>query len=217
MTEQRSDRLIESLRTVSWSILMLIAVVLVVSVYIIQRSLIGAMSVRDAYFVSIMSHALPQVMIGGLAFSYRTLTLLWPIILGTASLCFTFMVQKQLYIWKYVQQSDPSLSPEVAFALDPWLLALTPSVIRGGKFFWGLLSVVPCVAIVCHFAVTSVMIIAEARTPSLGVGFSVKVMVGSLVLLISSVYGAIGAVCLVFAIRKMKSTFEWSDKPIKDS
>jgi hypothetical protein len=212
MVDNSYRSLLESLRVVSWSIIVLIGAALLVSIYVLKRSFLIAISFPGLFEWASEARII-QADVFGLAFDRFTFNFMWPIIIGAICLCFRFMVEKQIYIWGQIQKTDSNVLPSVIVALDPWLLTLKPFNLPGTSLLWELIAYTPITAILVNFVTISIRFALPARWPD---GWALIVEIFSAIgfLLLTSGTGFFGSLLFRLGIRRMRATFEQSTEEL---
>lgn len=138
-----SDRFIQSHDRATNSLIVFFALILILSIYLFQRALTDLMNVGP--IVLAWSYG-TQVHLLGLRFSYVTLTLAWPIILGLFCLAFRYFVSNKLLLMSFLKTEWVASHPGYSGAV----LGRDLSIPAGG-LLWNIMAFIPFSALVLHY------------------------------------------------------------------
>jgi hypothetical protein len=109
------SKLYDSLKTLSKLAISALVAVVGLSVYLIQRSVDVAVDWTDPFSPK------PQSEHWGLAFSFMTLSIMWPVVLGALCAAFRVVVMKVTAVLSLLRERSDDLSAELLSALTPLL------------------------------------------------------------------------------------------------
>ncbi len=195
----------DSLKTISKATIKLLVGIFVLSIYFIQRALYVFTDVSD---LSKWKSGY-QINFLGLEFSYRTLTLIWPLILGTLCLSFYYLTEKQIFIWSCLRRDFKEFSNEILPSIDPFLITPRRINIPGSKLIWHFIFLVPIFAIIIHFSSgLSTLIMVFFKAGFFTIISTLNILITTLFLFVSSIFGILSGIYFLKAIIHLRDTFD---------
>lgn len=151
------EKLLDSHKTCTKSITVVLGLTFVLSVYVTQRAL-AALNLTPDVFGALLNKRLVQINFLGLAFSHQTMTALWPGVLGLVCFAYVLLERKRQLIETSLLTSSEAARSAALVRLDPFhissLLFQTPAIRGTAK----LLALVPLLAILSHISMIIVFV-----------------------------------------------------------
>lgn len=208
-----AEKLLESHKALSRINVTLLAAVLVMSVYVLQRAL-AVIGVSPDLLRGLTSKDLVQISFFDLGFSYRTMTVLWPGVLGGLCLLYTILEAKRGRIERALRGMNDSAQRVEVAEVDPLHVSASLLQSRLTRRMATVFALFPLTAIVAHLImilmwVASLGWYAYRRRRLmywLGRGGFVGVAAGSVFSLVSisfAVLGFFGALAFLYTSRRI--------------
>ena len=142
------QNLLDSHKSVSRLSATVWTLVLVMSIYVAQRSL-AVIGTSPDVLGSLTSKEAVQISFFNLGFSYRTMTVVWPGILGALCVLLTLLESKRCRIEESLRSAMPSNHTDIA-ELDPLHVSAPLFRDRTTRIAVHLIAFLPMIAIGCH-------------------------------------------------------------------
>ncbi len=144
-----NDKLVSSLKTTSSILTSLFIILLVFCAYLVQRSFLVLTEIPNLIF-----ERGPQLRMWVFQFSYQTLTILWPAIMG--GFCFTFymMQKKRRFIIKKLQTKSDVYADDILIAIDPFMITPKTVGVDNKSFLFRIIALIPMFTLWWHLAFT---------------------------------------------------------------
>ena len=150
------DNLLKSLKTLSSILATIFILIVVLCAYLIQRSAIILTSIPSLIFDGGI-----QVSLWGLEFSYRTLTILWPAVLGGICLSFYLLNSKRLFIVSRLTEHSQPLSVDLISTIDPLLITPKTCGLSDIPSLFKFAAILPFLTLCWHLSMTFVPFIGS--------------------------------------------------------
>lgn len=143
------EELIESHKALSKIMATLLTVIMVISVYVVQRSLFVIWESPDL-LESIILKGSRQIGFCELKFSYRTMMVMWPLIIGLLCLVYTLLENKRIRIENSLKEGALNKQNNIA-NLDPFHISASLFQSNIARLIVSVFAIIPLLATVCHF------------------------------------------------------------------
>ncbi len=142
------DSLLKSIKALSSVLATIFIIIIVLCTYIIQRSVIIFTDIPTLIY-----DGGEQVKLWAFVFSYRTLTILWPAILGTVCLSYYLLSTKRLYIVGLLRKKYTDLSVDLIVTMDPLLITAMSCGLAHLSYIFRFAAILPFVTLCCHISI----------------------------------------------------------------
>ena len=189
------EKLVDSHKSISRIIATLLILIFVLSVYVIQRALVIVGASPDLLRALTSNHAV-QISFFNLGFSYTTMTVLWPAVLGGLCLIYALLDRKRTLIERSHTSRRNAMQNCDIVEVDPFYISAP--LFRSGvtRTAAHLFALFPMIAIVTHVLMLAMWVVMMGLHPYrlarlLGDGF-VRVPTGAVFSLSSTLFSVVG-------------------------
>jgi hypothetical protein len=183
-----SEKLLESHKTLTKTNGSILVAVLFFCMYLVQR----AFSVIGREPALLLTAGDKQWDYFGLELSYKTLTYLWPLLLGALCLGFSLLTSKQIFTLSLLKKELPLLTSDQLYCLDPYLITPDRVHFRGIHGIYALLAQAPVIANGFHLiSVLGALFVFlfSPRFAILTTTYGIEVIFTTIGVLLSSAFG----------------------------
>jgi len=203
-----TEKLLESHKALSRVTTGIFVAVLFFCMYLVQR----ALSVIASAQVLLFPGGQKQWSYLGLELSFKTLTYLWPLLLGALCLGFSLLVSKQILALSLLKKESPSLASDQLYALDPFLVTPAHAQFRGIHSIYAVVAQAPVVANGFHLLSVLAAVAEFSFSPRFAILATdgVGLLYPAIGVVLSSVFGFWAALQFSKAMRAIRLAYGWT-------